>query len=261
MSNEIKTVLPKAKKKYSSSVVGADYFPRMQKVASQQFFDQAKKRSKRTRVAKVLLAIVPVLNNDYSSLALAVVAPDEQGQVALERQIGWIAQTRCATLQPRVRSLMRASGGYVGAQASVEYWREESRWKPSEIRDGSFHLRIAQWQVVHDEVLVVMREAEPDIEQPWIEHRAPLTDVARRLYAEGVGRSEAELLPVRYELHDEELVATVDGEVLTSCTAGGRDFFDLLGARVKEEGPLRGWVRLHEGAVGVRLERRPDLRG
>lgn len=261
MTHEITTLLPEAEKQYASGVVGTDYFPKMAHRASRQYFDQAEATSSADdeREAQPLLAIVPVLDNDYSSLALAVVAPDEQGHVSLERQIGWIPQSRCATLQPPIRSLMRVTGGCVGAKGSVKYWREDERWKARDKRDGLFRVRIAQWHEVRNHALATARETEQDVEQPWIEHMAPRTDVARRLYAEGFGRSEADLLPVRYEWLDDELVATVDGEVLTSCTAGGRDFFDLLEARVRSEGPLRGWVRLHEGSVGVRCEARPDF--
>ena len=67
----------------------------------------------------------------------------------------------------------------------------------------------------------------------------------------------ADLLAVTYEVRAGALVATVGNEVLTDMSSGGGDFFDLLRVRVEARGPRQGWVRLHKGSVGVRLEDRP----
>ncbi|MEU1969380.1 hypothetical protein ABZ541_28980 [Micromonospora sediminicola] len=258
MIDKVLTLLPGCRPEYASGVVGRDYFRSANRTASLRLFEasveQRSEEGDRVRLAEVALAIVPVLDNDYNEQALAVVLPEEDGSVRLEHQIGWLPDRRCGSLQPRVASLMRATNAYVGAVGTVSYWWSGRRWDKS---NAGLRLRIAQWEDVHRAAIKIVRRAEPDVEQPWVGHYAPLTDLARMLYSEGRGRSERDLLHVRYEIIDGALVATVNDEIVTDMTRSGRDFFELLRARVEEQGPVWGWVRLHQGAVEVRTEDRP----
>ena len=243
MATNVTALLPTAKRKYASGVLGTSYFPEAHEAASKRLFEcSAKKVNKyggKSRVTKAVFAIVPVLDNDYNHNALAVVVPEEDGAVRMESQVGWVPNRRCATLQPRIRSLMRATGGYVGAVARVTYFkdREAGGWDKS---DGDFRIRIAQWELVQEHALAVARQVQPGVEQPWIEHLSGLTDLARSLYVEGRGRDEADLLAVTYEVRAGALVATVGNEVLTDMSSGGGDFFDLLRVRVEARGPRQG---------------------
>ncbi|MEW2146869.1 hypothetical protein AB0869_29075 [Micromonospora vinacea] len=258
MIDKVLTLLPTCEPEYASGVVGRDYFRSAYRTASQRLFEasveQRSDEGDQVRVAEFAPAIVPVLDNDYNEQALAVVLPDEDGSVRLKNQVGWLPDRRCATLQPRVVSLMRATNAYVGAAGTASYRRSDRRWDKS---DAALRLRIAQWEDVHTAAIEIVRRAEPDVEQPWVGHYASLTDLARRLYSQGRGRSEADLLHVRYEIRDDALVATVNDEIVTDMTRNGRDFFDPLRARVEEQGAVWGWVRLHQGAVEVRTEDRP----
>ncbi|RIV40360.1 hypothetical protein [Micromonospora radicis] len=258
MIDKVLTLLPGCEPEFASGVVGRDYFRSAHRTASLRLFEasveQRSEEGDRVRAAEVVPAIVPVLDNDYNEQALAVILPDADGAVRLENQVGWLPDRRCATLQPRVVSLMRATNAYVGAAGTASYWWSGRSWDKS---DARLRLRIAQWEDVHRAAIEITRRAEPDVEQPWVGHYAPLTDLARRWYAQGRGRSEADLLHVRYEIIDDALVATVDGEIVTDMTRSGRDFFDPLRARVEQQGPVWGWVRLHRGAVEVRAEELP----
>ncbi|MBE1490997.1 hypothetical protein [Plantactinospora soyae] len=258
MIDKVLTLLPVCEPEYASGVVGQNYFRSANRTASLRLFEasveQRSEEGDRVRVAEVAPAIVPVLDNDYNKQALAVVLPEEDGSVRLENQVGWLPDRRCATLQPRVASLMRATNAYVGAAGTASYWWSGRRWDKS---NAGLRLRIAQWEDVHRAAIEIVHRAEPDVEQPWVGHYAPLTDLARRLYSEGRGRSEADLLHVRYEILDDALVATANEEIVTDMTRSGRDFFDLLRARVEEQGAVWGWVRLYQGAVEVRTEERP----
>jgi len=259
MIDTVSMLLPDCETRYASGVLGTDYFSKRYRAESRRLFKvsvEGTKDGDRVRTAEVVLAVVPVLDNDYNEQALAVVVPDADGVVRLENQVGWIPNGRCSTLQPRVVSLMRATNGYVGARGTASYWRGEQGWDKS---NANLRIRIAQWEGVHKAALGILRVIEPDVEQPWTGHYAPLTDLARRLYEQGHGRSEADLLRVRYEIRDDDLVATANGEVVTNMTQGGRDFFDPLRARVEAQGAVRGWVRLYKGAVEVRSEDRPPL--
>jgi len=250
--------LPACDVEYSSRVVGTEYCEDAYRRASEALFHQSVEAlddDEPIRVAEIDLAVVPDLDNDYNQRALAVVLPAVDGSVSVDDRIGFLPDRRCATLQPRIVTLMRVTNSFVGVRGTATYVYQDDQWERSY---ADFRVCIPTWDVVHEHVLDIAREVEPDVEQPWIGHDAPLTELAKQLYAEGRGRDERNLVPVRYELLDDQLVATLDGAVVTNLSANRRDFFDLLRERVDEEGPLRGWVRLHKGGVEVRFEDRPE---
>ncbi len=250
--------LPAGSDDLSTSVLGTEYFPKGAPRVSRALFERAVEAldddGEACRVARAEWAIVPVVSVPGYPRALAVVWPGEDGGVDLADQVGWVPERRVETLQPRIVSLARATGAPVRARGTATYWREGKGWARA---DGEFAVQIAPWDEVHAAAVEALRGLEGDVEQPWVEHYAPHTDLSKRLYAEGRGRSDEDMVPVRFEVMADRLVATIDGEVLTDCTKNGRDFFDLLRRRVETQGALRGWVRIHEGAVGVRHEDRP----
>lgn len=261
VTGKIAVMVAAGKSAYDTDVVGTDYFPRMWAELNELSNTTGKVETfpwggAESRM-KAEFALVPMLENDYNGQAIAVVLLRSDGTVAAENQVGWIPNRLCHLLQPSIRSMARAVGGHVGAKGTLTRWTDEDDQGDANTGGGLLTLRIAHWMKVRDQALLLARKAEPNVEQPWLEHRAPRSKLSTRLYDQGRGRSEADLVPVTYELRDDHLVATVHGELLTDLTKGGRSFFDLLRKRVEREGPVEGWVRLHSGSVGVRIEARP----
>ena len=264
MIDKVGVVVPACESRYSSNVLGGDYLPaeRLEAMSKALFaarFDPATEPDDGgLGHLPVVLALVPDVENTYNRQAIAVVMPDEDGTVRMENQIGWVPNGRCATVQPRLMSLMRVTGKYAGVQADARYHRQwdDDSWETSSWNDTDVHykIRLARWEVLHHEILKLCREGEPDVVQPWVGNWAPHTPLSRKLYADGAGRSESGLLPVYYEILAPDLVATLDGEVVTNLSDVRRDFFDPLGDRVQAEGSARGWVRLHAKSVEVRHE-------
>lgn len=257
MINKIGMVLPECPARFASNILGGSYLPaNPEKAVSRRLFAASAETpgddgDDVRRVTETVFALVPDLENTYNPQAVAVVVPAEDGTVSVGNQIGWIPDGRCATVQPRLVSLMRATGAYAGVRATASYWYgwdDDGTERSWGIDDAHFKIRLGSWQLLHHAILDVMREAEPDVEQPWVGHRAPRSALSTKLYDEGAG---AELLAVRYELVGESLVATADGEIVTNITDGGRDFFDTLHDRVRAGGPVRGWVRAQRGGVAV----------
>lgn len=252
-------VIPGCPAEFRSAVLGGeDYFTDAHRRASEAFFaaswEAVDEDGDLTRVAEGLLALVPQPDNDYNSQAVGVVYIPPHAQVSAANQIGFIPDRLCATTQPRLVTLTRVLGGAPLARATATYWPDE-RWHPDE---GEFRIELGPWWQLHDYAIEQARRVEPDVEQPYVGHYTPLTDLAQQLYSDGGAEDAYGLVPVRYELAGDDLVATFGGEVLSDITSGGRDFSDSLRARVERDGPVRGWVRLHRGAVETLTESRPD---
>lgn len=271
MINKIGLVLPACPVRYASKALGGNYLPDgAQKDAARRLFPSAidvldDEGDWPGRHAETVFALVPDVENTYNAQAVAVVVPAEDGTASLTGQVGWLPDSRCATSQPRLMSLMRATGGYAGVPgfASYSHTHADDDWdNPTWADDeADFRVRLCSWPQLHYTVQEIMRETEPDVEQPWVANRAPRSRLSTRMYDAG---GTSDLLAVQFELHAESLVATLDGDLLTDITGGGRDFFDTLHDRVAAHGPIRGWARIQKGSVEVWHEGDPpevDLSG
>lgn len=247
-------LLPRCLPKYRTAVLGTDYFDEAYEAASQAVFGASVAKRDEDgeirRVAKVDIALVPRPDNDYNDEAVGVVYVGRDGKVSLDNQIGYIPDQRCSTVQPRLVALARLLGEPVRTIGWATFEKDE-RWHRS---TANFRIELVRWQELQAHVLKVARRLEPDAEQPLVGHWTPLTKLAERLYDEDTVPDEYGLVPVVYDLQDGDLVALFEGELLSNITAGGRDFSDPLLARVTANGPVRGWVRLHEGGVETMTE-------
>jgi hypothetical protein len=264
MINKIGLELPACPPRYASKALGGDYLPSgPQKDAARRLFPTAidvfdNEGDWSGRQAETVFALVPDVDNTHNAQAVAVVVPAEDGAVSLANQVGWLPNGRCATVQPRLMSLMRATGGFAGVPGFASYssthadddW-DNRQWVED---DADFRVRLCSWEQLHYIVQAILRETEPDVEQPWVVNRAPRSTLSKRMYdAEGA----SELLAVRFEIHDGSLVATLDGDLLTDITGGPGDFFDTLHDRVATYGPTRGWARVQKGSVEIWHEGEP----
>jgi hypothetical protein len=264
MINKIGLELPACPPRYSSKALGGDHLPDgPQKNAALRLFPAATDwldddGDLQGRRSEAVFALVPDVANSYNAQAVAVVMADEDGTVSLSNQLGWLPNNRCATVQPRLMTLMRTTGGYAGVPGFAEYSLDYTAGDfdhPVWARDrADFRVRLCSWQQLHHVAQEVARKAEPDVEQPWVVNRAPRSPLSTTMYDT---HGSTGLLSVRYEIHDDSLIATLDGDLLTDITGGGRDFFDTLRQRVAEHGPVRGWARVTKGGVEIWHEGEP----
>ena len=250
-------LLPSCPPEFRTAVVGEDYHRKAHKAASRALFDASVKERDEdgevVRVASTTLALVPEPDNEWNDQAIAVVYPGADGVVSMDHRIGYVPDRRCATAQPRIVALARLLGGPVLTRGWATFYKEDGWTKSS----AEFRIDLVGWEELTAHVLALGRRLEPDVEQPLVGHFTPLTSLARRLYEDGSVADRYGLVPVVFKLRGEDLVAAFDGDVLSNITAGGRDFADLLRERVEKRGPVRGWVRLHEGGVETMTESRP----
>jgi hypothetical protein len=264
MINRIGMKLPASLPRFASNVLGGDYLSAApQKDAARRLFEASAEFDNDDegsgRRTETVFALVPDLQNSYNPQAVAVVMPADDGSVSLTNQLGWIPNSRCATVQPRLISLMRATGEYAGVPGSATYWQErvdEDDWDNRiwMVDKAYFKIQLCSWQQLHYTVQDVMRDAEPDVEQPWVVNRAPRSKLSTRMYETN---GESDLLAVEFEISDGSLISTYDRELLSDITAGGRDFFDTLHERVATQGSIRGWAQVQKGCVAIWHEGEP----
>lgn len=264
MINKVGWELPSGPVRYASKALGGNYLPKgPQENAGRRLFPKAvdvrdEEGDLQDRRAEAMFALVPDVENTYNKQAVAVVLPAEDGTVSVDDKIGWLPDGRCATVQPRLVSLIRATGGFpvVLGFASYDFdYGTPGADMPSWMDPFTFRVQLCSWEQLHYAAQKVMRETEPDIEQPWVTNRGPRSDLSTRLYASEVVVDEP--LVVTYEIRRGSLIAAYEGEVLTDISSGGRDFFDTLHQRVIDNGPIRGWARPSKGGVDVWHEGAP----
>jgi hypothetical protein len=236
------------------------------------------------RLLPCTFGLLPLPDHPYSSLAVAVIAP-EPGSSRLDpaRQIAWVKQDHLASLQPSVVALAEASGEAVGCRGLIEVHRHapgldydpdgpDDPDDPDDVNDGEdgpsvlsaaetrcygyefagFRADIDSWQPVREAVLAWAAPRIHDRILPLVARSSRWSPQSRPVREQIQAAS-----PVEVELRAdaEHLDAYWNGLLISRLHPDARAFFARTHQRVRVlGGQVSARAIGHHGSVEMLVE-------
>lgn len=230
----------------------------------------------------VTLGLLPLPDNHYNGQALAVVDPDPDGALRVERQVAWVRDSHVRSLQPSVVALAEATGGRAACEAFVRLapYRPDEHYDASEPADAhlseqaespeqllsevewrrsrwiftGFCADIDTWEPVRDAVLGYVHDNVSDRILPCQGSRAPYADGGAKDHA--LARLSTDRFAVQLRAAEGQLACWSDGVLLAVLDGPQtRDFFARTHTRVLElGGTAQAQAVAHAGSLEVLVE-------